>query len=60
MRDRDETAQPARYVVEVRPEPEFAKRWGLRSALDGKWLPVMYPTEREAVQAVRALAPRAR
>lgn len=46
----------ARYVAEVRPEPEFAYRWGLRSVTDGKWLPVLYPTEKEARDALKVIS----
>ncbi len=44
-----------KYVVEVRPEPEFANRWGVRSVIDGRWLPVVYPTEKEAKEAVKVI-----
>lgn len=41
-----------RNVIAARlPQPEFDGRWGLRSALDGRWLPVVYASEAEASAA---------
>ena len=44
-----------KYVAEIRPEPKFAHRWGVRSVIDGRWLPVVYHSEKEAKEALKVI-----
>lgn len=41
-----------RYIAELRSEGEFANRWGVRSAIDDKGLPIVYSSEREACETI--------
>jgi hypothetical protein len=43
------------FVAALRPEPNLARHWGLRSVANQTWLPVFYSTEMEANAAIRAM-----
>lgn len=39
-------------VPTLRPEPDFRGRWGLYLPQEGRWIDVIYASEREATDAV--------
>jgi hypothetical protein len=42
-------------VVSPRPEPDLAGRWGLRDTGRDRWLDVVFSSQRDAEDALRAL-----
>lgn len=48
-------SQKRNFIAALRPEPDLTHRWGLRSVRDGRWLPVVYPSEKKANAAAEAM-----
>jgi hypothetical protein len=48
-------SQKRNFVAALRPVWDLAHRWGLRSFQGNTWLPVFYPTEKEANAAVNTI-----
>jgi hypothetical protein len=46
---------PPNFVAMPRTEPEHARRWGLYSAREDRWLDVIFGSRREAEEAFEIL-----